>query len=1318
MSINWNNLRSWNGSQESAFEELCCQLASLESVPAGAEFFRKGPPDAGVECFWRLPSNDEWAWQAKYFRSAPNSSQWRQIDDSVKTALKKHPRLSKYTVCLPLDRSDARTKNQKTFLMKWSDYVVEWQRLASKRRMSVTFEYWGQSELGSRLSNDTQQGRHWFWFNEDRFSNAWFLSRVDEAVANAGDRYSPALNIDLPIRDKFDALGRTSNFTLKLQGFYSNFRIKLKALRPLTQQSSLQEKYDQIFHLASELLVTIGPWVETTKIYSEWSLKRSIPWSDIGRLAQETRDASRACVSEIYAVREKLKENRDKQQQGIGGDSDWELNKLTQLQQFASAMSAYARSAESILSNLPALLLVGDAGQGKTHLLCEIAKDDTLKSRPRILFHGEQFRDHEPWSQMITLLGLNCSREQFIGALEAAGQANNCRVLIIIDALNEGEGNRLWSKCLPGILTTLMRSQWLGICVSIRTPYVNHIIPKSLDDTRLIRVNHAGFGDCTSDAIEKFFSYFKIEPSAPLLLPEFENPLFLKMFCQSLNNQGLTQIPPGLEGITAIFDFFLDSINSKLSRQELLDYDPRLRAVSKAVENLADEMANRLTDRLPIDEAREAVNNILPASGNQKSLFRHLETESVLSVVPDPWEHTNGKWNEYVRFTYQRFADHLITRRLLSRYFDENSPKKSFSPRGKLGKLVKDEQACWMNRGILEALAIQIPEIAKKELPDLAVHVAGLRPMREAFVESIVWRHPSSFTEATHRYIQKEVLRYHGTFEDFWNAMIAVGTRVKHPLNAIRLHEILSRNDLANRDAWWSIFLHQEWGKERAVNRIVNWALAENDKSAVNDEVIRLTGILLAWFFTTSDRFLRDGATKAMVRIFESRLQVLRQVIQMFVNTNDPYVTERLYAVAYGCAMRTTHYDALADLAHDVYGWVFEAGRPPPHILLRDYARGVIEMALYRGAHLNIDISKIRPPYLSDWPSFRVPTAEQLRPMGETREGMRDEEWSLVSIYHSLMGDVLGDFSHYVVGSLDQWSSERIDEPHKPTHREIHDEFVKSLTHSQRIAWESYLGACQNPNISTFFGTTAKNKSLPEKTAWSERNRLRIAAETNFLRTLGTNSTKFKIFKNSVRNYVLNPAKYYRENRLDGLLARRWMLQRIVNMGWTAERFGKFDRNINAYGNSGRGANKPERIGKKYQWIVFHELLARLSDNLKMRIDHWSSRNPEYHGPWDIGPRRDIDPSNLLVKTRRENWGPHTNTWWFPAAYSFWDEERDETDWLKNSQHLPNPMFIIEVTDPTNASHWLTLAGLITGNSPLRLAKIATAKSVGICGTC
>lgn len=106
MEIEWHKLRTLNGTQQSAFEELCCQLAAYERAPAGSSFVRKGAPDAGVECFWRLPNGDEWGWQAKFFTSPPNDNRWSQIDASLRRALAKHPRLSSYTVCLPIDRQD------------------------------------------------------------------------------------------------------------------------------------------------------------------------------------------------------------------------------------------------------------------------------------------------------------------------------------------------------------------------------------------------------------------------------------------------------------------------------------------------------------------------------------------------------------------------------------------------------------------------------------------------------------------------------------------------------------------------------------------------------------------------------------------------------------------------------------------------------------------------------------------------------------------------------------------------------------------------------------------------------------------------------------------------------------------------------------------------------------------------------------------------------------------------------------------------------------------------------------------------------------
>src|SRR5437879_4854978 len=102
MNIAWNNLRPFKNSLNSAFEELCCQLAACEKLPFGSTFKRKGVPDAGVECFWKLPDSTEKAWQAKFF-SEQGDSQWKQLDKSVETALEKHPDLVTYTICLPFD---------------------------------------------------------------------------------------------------------------------------------------------------------------------------------------------------------------------------------------------------------------------------------------------------------------------------------------------------------------------------------------------------------------------------------------------------------------------------------------------------------------------------------------------------------------------------------------------------------------------------------------------------------------------------------------------------------------------------------------------------------------------------------------------------------------------------------------------------------------------------------------------------------------------------------------------------------------------------------------------------------------------------------------------------------------------------------------------------------------------------------------------------------------------------------------------------------------------------------------------------------------
>ncbi len=80
-------IRSWDGSQTRAFEELCFQLR--DPTPPGAELRKTGDPDAGVEWYWLLNDGAEVAWQAKFvFDTSGLLSQMRK---SLKATAGKRP---------------------------------------------------------------------------------------------------------------------------------------------------------------------------------------------------------------------------------------------------------------------------------------------------------------------------------------------------------------------------------------------------------------------------------------------------------------------------------------------------------------------------------------------------------------------------------------------------------------------------------------------------------------------------------------------------------------------------------------------------------------------------------------------------------------------------------------------------------------------------------------------------------------------------------------------------------------------------------------------------------------------------------------------------------------------------------------------------------------------------------------------------------------------------------------------------------------------------------------------------------------------------
>ena len=137
MTIEWQNIRPFNSSQNNAFEELVCQLAREEEIVNKKEFYRIGAPDGGVEAYCVLDNDDEYGWQAKFF-SSMGTSQWSQLKESFETAFRTHPNLTKYYICIPLDRHDPRREKQSWFMDKWNEKTKEWAEYANNNGRDIT----------------------------------------------------------------------------------------------------------------------------------------------------------------------------------------------------------------------------------------------------------------------------------------------------------------------------------------------------------------------------------------------------------------------------------------------------------------------------------------------------------------------------------------------------------------------------------------------------------------------------------------------------------------------------------------------------------------------------------------------------------------------------------------------------------------------------------------------------------------------------------------------------------------------------------------------------------------------------------------------------------------------------------------------------------------------------------------------------------------------------------------------------------------------------------------------------------------------------
>jgi hypothetical protein len=1304
----WNNLRTFNGSQQSAFEELCCQLASQE-VSKDFQFIRKGTPDAGVECFAIAPNGSEWGWQAKFFDQL-GSSQIKELDESFFTAINKHPRLVKYFVCLPIDLSDARITNRKSQLEKWETTKRKWEQKVKLLNREVEIVYWGNFEIFKRLSLENARGRYYYWFHKESFSRHWFEKHLEQSINQAGPRYTSALNVELPVAEVFDGLGRTPAFVNRAKVYARDLKRSFEKLSPQNKDFYTEQEAAEFRKHFSELLLLLN---EIT-----YSVVTVFPWEKIKALNTRILRDSESIQDRLWELDKKSHEEKkssdtEKQNPHSLRRSAYseENNYLHRFLLEIKKLSNYIESESVLVSNNPFLLVVGEAGKGKTHLFCDVASNRLRQEMPTVLLLGEFFDGYdEPWTQLLRLLDLrNVSVEEFLGALDASAQAHGQKALIMIDALNEGNGKQLWRNHLGRFAFAISRYSWLSLAVSVRSSYERITIPDSPEHKDLfVKVVHHGFAENEYDAVRSFFEYYHLElPSSPLLLPEFQTPLFLKILCKGLQDKGLTRIPSGYVGITETFELFISAVDEKIWREHYSSqYLKPNKLVQRVLEAFAELMSKDKKDWLTIDEAEYVINKIIRTSTNQ-SFLALLLSEGVLSTRMHYEADTEI---EVVRFSYEKFSDHIITNYLIKEYIQQEAPRNSFLESGSLRYLIEEP---WRYQGIIESLCVQIPEKLGCEFPEIVEATTGEDYIGRAFIASIIWRDVKAFNETTRQkftdYSGKSQVLFYAAID----ALLTVASNPDHPYNAKFLHSILSKYSMAERDAWWSIYLHRNYGTHNALDRLIDWAWSDQNKDHVSEEALELCGMTLTWLFTTSNRFLRDRATKALTTILTGKLHIMELILEVFKDIDDMYVLERLYACAYGCALRSKDVASIKSLAETVYRLIFR-NMPPVHILLRDYAKGTIDYALSLGVELDIAIEQINPPYASDWPS--IPSKEELEKYDTvTPYDSNDGKWSEGRIWHSVMHD---DFARYVIGTNSSitsrhWLSFKLSDEQLKSPEEQFNEFVSSLNAQQIDAWKNYQSTRQNlykdeirifrklPNEtielllslseSEEIGKNNTSKEIDEINARFEKyaNAVNESAE-RFTEVLSQEQRK--VFADFVLPYQNNPQSFEKLPRFNLDEMQRWILKRVFDLGWTVERFGDFDRHDIGY--NGRDAHKAERIGKKYQWIAYYEFLGYLSDHYQFRHEYKQVSIP-FNGAWQLGIR-DIDPScTLRVNKNNASVDMASKSWWTPLQYDIQGVEDDDTKWLMDQNDVPDITKIIEITDPQANANWLCLDGFV-----------------------
>lgn len=664
------------------------------------------------------------------------------------------------------------------------------------------------------------------------------------------------------------------------------------------------------------------------------------------------------------------------------------------------------------------VVVLADAGDGKTQMAAQLTAPQ--EDRPAgILLHGRNLHRGQTLDDLARHFSINgdplTSMKRLLASLDAAGKRAGCRLPVIIDGLNEAENPKDWKAPLATLNETVKKYPHVLVVCTLRTgerrrnDQMRVIQPQT--DAResfavmalpdgVRRIESEGFGRDTDDAIEKYFNHFSINPEDAEIPVEFlQHPLTLRIFCEVTNplRESEVKIDYFPASLTPLFEKYVANACERISQMTNLSHPYNVADVELAVYNLGLELwKNKQREvsevsylKIVSDTTRQWDSNIVNLLTQEGIVFRNPGNEPGEYVITP---------------TYDALGGYIIANSLLTKH-------------------ARDITFEWLKEPeVIESFG---GDDSHELAFDIFKSLVTLAPRRMHGRQ--LWKEaPDSFRDAALRFTTELDVEYldDGTVDallallrdnpeerpSLFSRLQKTRGSTNNPLNSEFLDSVLRAMSVSKRDLSWT-----EWVRETRPERFNDLLAIEHrwkKDLTTRTPSDRLRAKWVMWLLTSTDRELRDVATRALywygrgasAGMFEESLGSLK--------INDPYVPERMLAASYGVAMaqyvdigdQTFVSVTLPEFARGLYDSMFSEGAPfgTTHSLMREYATRIIEIASLHHSALfsSVELERSKPPF----------TDEGLRKWGES-EILKDEHHGLDSPFHM-------DFENYTLGSL------------------------------------------------------------------------------------------------------------------------------------------------------------------------------------------------------------------------------------------------------------------------------------------------------------